>query len=109
MILCLGEMLHRIIKNDCKWKLNQIGPNHITHSDILCQKDQNFYNKSSVLLETHDENEIRVRIQKYTSIKILCIYIRSIRGKNVVLIVEEFLIANKNINLHGNYQRKTSI
>lgn len=74
-----------------------------------CQKDQNFYNKSSVLLETHDENEIRVRIQKYTSIRILCIYIRSIRGKNVVLIVEEFLIANKNIYLHGDYQRKTFI
>lgn len=74
-----------------------------------CQKDQNFYNKSSVLLETHDENEIRVRIQKYPSNKILCIYIRGIKGKTCSVIVEEFLITNKNMSLQGNCQRKSFI
>lgn len=53
-----------------------------------CQKDQNFYNKSSLLLETHDENEIRVRIHEYTNTQVTKYYAyisEVLKAKHVLL------------------------
>lgn len=50
-----------------------------------CQKYQTFYKKSPILLQTLAENEIRVRIKKYTNNKVLCINISNTEGKNIFL------------------------